>query len=455
MKSVSHMSSAVDAAREIESLDYVAGVRILPDVHFKPGMEAPSSIVVGSRGRIVPQLVSESINDGMGVVRTDLSVDDLGPDRLDAFLTAMNREGAKTKYHETRYSWSPELLEEICCTGAGPVLEHYGLPSSFVDAIEDRGRALGSPFTAAQYRDLVPAPLRTTRLTRREIGLNFGGNHFLEVQVVDRVVDRDQAERWGIRPGQVMVMYHLGPGPLGSMLSNLHATREKPPLHRKAGYAVGRLLMHGGRGRARYDAFCRRSSWAAIETDSEEGRRLAAVLAVIKNYGYGYRMGTVKAIGDALDEVFGNDAAGFDLLVDMSHNILQPETIGGEELWVSRHNCCRPIEGFPGIVAGNHQVPSYLTVGPPGCGEELSGYDHGVGALLQEAERSEPLSPDPRGAEVRRVRMKRGSTDIESSEVLPLLDTRVIDETIGELSRQGRTRPVATVRPIGTLKHVV
>ena len=454
MKSVSQAGSAVAAAREIEELPYVRSVQILPDIHFKPGMEAPSSIVVGSSGRIIPQLVSESINDGMGVVRTNLTVDDIGPDRLDAFLTVMNREGAKTKYHQTRYSWSTELLEDVCRHGAAPVLDHYGLDPGFIAAIEDQGRAAGTPFTADDYRDLVPAPLRSTRLTRREIGLNFGGNHFLEVQAVDRIADADQAEHWQLRPGQIVVMYHLGPGPLGSMLSNLHATREKPPIHRRAGYRVGRYLMHAGRSRARYDAFCRQRSWAAIDADSAEGKRLADVLAIIKNYGYAYRMGTVKAIGDALDEVFGV-GDDFDLLVDMSHNILQPETYGDEELWVSRHNCCRPFEGFPGIVAGNHQVPSYLTVGPPGCADRLGGYDHGVGSLLLDAERDDPLDPDERGYEVRRVRMKRGSTEIGSVERLPLLDTRVIDATMDELSRQGHTRPVATVRPVGTLKHIV
>lgn len=446
---------AMRRAEEIRALDYVTDVRVLPDVHFKDGMEAPSSVVIASKGRIIPHLVSESINDGMGLVKTDLSIDDVDDSQLDAFLAFMNREGARSKLRPNNYSWTSEQLEAMCLEGASAAISHYDLPARFLDAVEDRGRAPGYDFDRDDYRRLVPGYLRRTRLTRSEIGLNFGGNHFVELQAVDRITDPRQADAWGLREGQLLVMYHLGPGPLGSMLSNLHAYRQKPQIHRKLGYAVFRGLLHGARGRERYEAFVRLNKWNAIAEDTAAGERLADVLALIKNYGFAYRMGTVAAIVDGIGHAFGVERDSTDLVVDMSHNILQPEEYGGERRWVSRHNCCRPIEGFPGIVAGNHQVSSYLTVGPPGAGNEIGGYDHGCGFLLQMAAANDETDPDERGLAVRRLRMKRGRSEITEREVLPLLDSAVVDAAVDELAAARQTAPVATLRPLATLKHII
>lgn len=447
--------TASEMASRIDAKPYVVDTVRLPDLHMKDGMEAPSSFVTASRGVIVPHLVSESINDGMGLIRTNFDAGDLADGDLEALIRFMNLAGAKTKLVMTPYSWTPDLLEAACREGAAPLLDHYGLDGRFLDAIEDGGRADGEPLTTADYQTIVPRFLRTTKITRGEIGLNFAGNHFLEIQVVDRIVDEDEAERLGIAPGQLLVMYHLGPGPLGSILSNLHAYRAKPQLHRKVGYAFFRQILHGSRGWNHHRTFAAFDDWLEVDARTEQGQMLASVLRVIKNYGFAYRTATMKAIVDALETVLGVGGDDVDLVVDMSHNILQPETIDGEEFWVSRHNCCRPRPGMPGIVAGNHQVPSCITVGPPDCDTRLSGYDHGVGYLIDQASQNGGLRRDPREHDVTRYRMIRGTDDVHSIETLPLLDAGVTEDALGTLSDAGMTRPVAYLRPLATLKHKV
>ena len=455
MDSTSAHGRANSLAASIAARPYVADTLCLPDLHMKDGMEAPSSFVTATRGVIVPHLVSESINDGMGLIRTNVQTDDLAPDELDAILRFVNRAGARTKMDTTPYSWTLKLLEQACREGAAPLLDHYGLDERFLDAIEDRGRATPETLSAEEFEMTVPSALRRTRITRGEIGLNFGGNHFLELQSVDRIVDPAEAERLGVSQGELMIMYHLGPGPLGSILSNLHAYRSKPQLHRKAGYALGRQILHGKRGLEFHRTFARLNDWLEVDADTAQGNALASVLRVIKNYGFAYRTATMKAIGDALETVLGVDPADVDLVVDMSHNMLEPEMIGDEEFWVSRHNCCRPRPGMPGIVAGNHQVPSCLSVGPAACDTRLSGYDHGVGFLIDEAGRAGDLMPDPKGRDVKRLTMVRGEPDVHKVDTFPLLDAAVTEEAIGTLSAAGMTDPVAYLRPLATLKHKV
>ena len=448
-------SDADRLARWIEDLDYVAGTVRLPDFHLKDGMEAPASFVVASRGVIVPQLVSESINDGMGLIRTGVPAADVTPAALSAIAFALNLAGARTKLTPGPYSWTPALLEAACREGAAPLIEHYGLGASTLAAVEDGGCAAGSPLSVERYRAVVPAQLRRSRVSRSEIGLNFGGNHFLEIQAVDRIVDPAQASRFGISDGELVVMYHLGPGPMASILSNLFAYRLKPPTHRKIGYAVGRHLLHATRGVEQFRTFAAFNRWLAVSEDSDAGRALAEVLAIVKNYGFAYRMATVAAIRDALVEALAVDPNQVELVVDLSHNMLQPEVIAGERLWVSRANCCRPAEGRPGIVAGSHRVPSCLTVGPPGCERAVAGFDHGVGHLLESAEAAGAVPEDPRGLEVRRIKMVRGTSEICSESSVTLLDPTVIEDAMATLAQAGYARPVAYLRPVANLKHRV
>lgn len=447
------LTRAEQIADWIESLPYVTGTLRLPDLHMKDGMEAPSSLVVAMDNVIVPHLVSESINDGMGVIATELDADDLGPTGATDILRWINEAGALTKAKPSRYSWSTQLLEAACREGAAPLLEHYRLPPSFADAIEDGGRAIRRALTHDEFTAAVPRYLRRTKLTRSEIGLNFAGNHFLEVQAVDEIADESVASSWGLRPGQVVIMYHLGPGPLGSILSNLYAFRAKPQLHRKVGYAFFRNVLHMRRSRDHHKTFAAFNKWLTLDPASDQGLAYANVLNVINNYGFAYRTASMAAIADAVQEVAGADRDSSRLIVDMSHNMLQPEQIDGREQWVSRHNCCRPRPGFPGIVAGSHQVPSCLTIGPEGSDTKLSGYDHGVGFLIEQAQSNGGIPTDARGHQIRRLSMTRGTERLHEEKVMPLLERAPLDDAMSALATDGMARPAAYLRPLATLKH--
>ncbi len=437
-------------AGEIAALPYVRQTILLPDLHFKSYMEAPSSFVTATEGVIVPHLASAAINCGMGLVRTDIDADQVAPEQLEAIAVAINREAAPNKFSTTKYSWSVEQHSKAMRCGAEPLLKDYGLDPSFVEAFEDRGRATPEPLKEEDIRRCVPRFLRKNKFARSEIGINFGGNHFLEAQVVDRVVDSEQAARFGLEAGKLAIMYHLGPGPLGGNLANLYAYRIKPSRRRRMGYAVFRYLYQASKGRARRKTFGGLSRWLAIPDESPEGEVLGNVMHVVKNYGYAYRAGTVRAIMDALAEVFGDGASRARLVVDVSHNMLQPEQHDGRRFWVCRHNVCRPIENFPGIVAGNSQVPSCICVGMPECENQVSGYDHGAGTLLKAA--TGQLAEDPRGLQTQLIEVPRGGRQVVGRRPMPVLRADMVEDVMATLEKAEFVRPVAYMRPMMTLK---
>ena len=84
----------LEKLEEIARLPYVDGVLALPDLHWKARMEVPSSIAIATRGVVVPEFTSAAINDGMGVLRTGLTADEMTPERLELGWAAVGQIAA-------------------------------------------------------------------------------------------------------------------------------------------------------------------------------------------------------------------------------------------------------------------------------------------------------------------------------------------------------------------------
>ena len=440
--------------REIEQLPYVASVLALPDLHQKDKAEIPSSTAVTTRGAIVPEFTSVAVNDGMGIVLTDLDARDVTRERLLDFFANMNQHAARHVLDRNRYSLSAEDMAAAAIEGGRAGIRRYDLPEILLDHMEDGG---GAPIASLDgaWGEIIPYLLRATALGRSEMGLNFGGNHFLEVQAVDRVVDPLFATRWGLDPGRVTVMYHLGPGPFSSTL--LHHYSRRKSLHgaRVFAFFLSKLMFHFARKSPgsiaqRWALHFRREGWSAFPSDSEEGQAFRQALALATNFGFAYRLATVAAIRDALRATFSPFQRA-DLLCDVPHNGLREEPWEDGTAWVARHNACRVTPRAPAIVAGMYDVPSYVGVGGTSAPPELHSYDHGAGNLIDERRAANTLHPSSGSA--LRVKMKRGTRHVQAADTLPLRTSAPIDELITVLSQHDMVQPVVKLRPLGTLKN--
>ncbi len=440
---------------EMAELPYVDDILALPDVHQKAQMEIPSSIAVTTRDVIVPEFTSAAVNDGMGVVVTDLDASALTPERLRAFFTRVNSNSAAHPFDGNRYSISGDELRRVIAVGGRGALGRYGFPESVLDRFEDRGAISGVADVRAE--DVVPLHLLTTRFSRSEMGLNFGGNHFLEVQVVDKVLD-PIASTWGLREGQVVVMYHLGPGPFSGTLLHHYSRRTKLKSHRVPMFFLSKLMFHylqrmGRTNPAKAWAMhFRQNRWTPFPVRSEEGQLFRKALAMALNFGYAYRLATVRAIVDGLTEAVSPNVRA-ELLCDISHNGITEETWGGRRGWIARHNACRLAPGGPAIVAGSYDVASYLGVGLDGGPDgRLHSYDHGAGNLIEHFRDRGTLDRD--AGTVTRLKMTRGkNAEVVRSEQVPMRSAMPIDLVMECLERNGVVRPAVRLRPIGNFKN--
>jgi len=269
---------------------------------------------------------------------------------------------------------------------------------------------------------------------------------------VDAVLDAWTAARWGIARNQVVIMYHLGPGPFSGTLLHHYSRRSNLKGSRRPLLFVSKLLLHGSRvTRRTWSLHFRRNGWTPFAADSDEGVRIRQALAMATNFGFAYRLATVAAIRDALHDALSTQVRA-ELLCDIAHNSVFEEPWGAGSAWVARHNACRVTRGGPAIVAGSSDVPSYLgratAVGPP----QLHSYDHGAGHLIEVSRRSGRL---PRaGGFTTRVSMSRGRQGrVRFVSRAPVLVSEPVDRLMTCFALNDVMQPVVRLRPAGTLKN--
>ncbi len=429
----------------------------LPDLHLKPRLETPSSTATATRDTLVLGLTSPSPNCGMALAATPLGADDLNAERLDDLFarlsTALDPDNRPPAIDNP-------TLDKALLHGAATNTKHEtrntkhetrNTPSPFSpdEASANRAAILAS----------VPAGFRP--LARREFGLIGRGNHFLEVQIVDQLLDEATAAAWGIAAGQVLVLYHADSGHLGAIAGRLFAHRRKNSLR-------GRLIewrvklpyhlwdevsLRQLRKRLRY--FLPRR-WLPIPANSDEGRRCRWALGAATNYAFAGRLAVLETLAQALADVWGSTAGQPRLLYDAPHNGIWRERIGERSLWVHRHNAVRVVPpsrlpadsayqstGHPVLLPGTERTSSYLCASGEGAANTLHSAGHGAGHTVRALAR--PLDGPARYTRV----YGYGGSPVEQR---PHLSDDGIDAVLRALSSHDVARPVARLRPLAVLK---
>ncbi len=423
----------------------------LPDLHLKPTLETPSSVATATRDTLILGLTSPSPNCGMALVATALDEDDLNEDRLDDLF---HRLAAALNPDDRSPAIEDATLDDILLHGATAVTQF---------TIHDGSCAFSPDETStnrAAILSSVPADLRS--MARREFGLVGRGNHFLELQVIDQLLDEPTAIAWGLFSGQVVIMYHADSGHLGAIVGRLFAHRRKNTLKgRLIEWRVKlayHLLMADG---ASFGAQWRRlryflpRRWLPIQVDSDEGRRCRWALGAAANYAFASRLAVLETLNRALNKVW-SVADAPRLLYDAPHNGIWREWIGEQNLWVHRHNAvrvtppsCLPADspyrdtGHPVLLPGTERTSSYLCASGEGAAHSLHSASHGAGHAVQALSRA--LDEQFLSTRVYRY----GDCLVE---LWPHLSDDGVDAVLQALVAHDIARPVVRLRPVAVLK---
>lgn len=381
----------------ISKLPRVAQLIALPDVHQKKKTEGPSSFATVVDNAIIPTLSSPSLNCGMAILATDLSIDELHEDNLRKtfayFKSFMQPEfgyvgrllvwlGLKKRTYN-QYDISLPELEDIIINGSKTILNKYRLPATTCDYQEDGG--VSAPEITITKKDLKKLlPRSSYKSTFHNLGTNFKGNHFLEFQTVEKIFNEHKAQELGLEPGQVMIMYHGGGGALAHQMGRYYANRKKNTGPERIQLFLGKLFLHifsidGLKHFAtRWKYYFNPEYYQAMPADSFEGKRLQQSMKAAMNYGFAYRLATIPRLHDAFKHTLERDVS-LRLIQNISHNNITTETIHNKQYFVHRHNVCQVRPDRVLLLPGDKYTNSYLLLG--GSNGEQYGFsvDHGAG----------------------------------------------------------------------------
>ncbi|OGZ45488.1 MAG: hypothetical protein A2756_00520 [Candidatus Ryanbacteria bacterium RIFCSPHIGHO2_01_FULL_48_27] len=434
-------------------------VLCLPNIHPKAGLESPPQFVVATKDTIVPQLTAPAMNCGMSVFKTNLTTDDFSPELLKDFAAKLRAEVAPRitrlqtllqwvgLFHRPmmRYDLTRTELESAFLYGAASAVKKYRLPESNLSSMEYGGCVLSDiEKKGLDLKQLVPRSSYTNG--RHELGYNFGGNHFLEIHAVEKILDPTKAQQFGIRENQLLLFYHGGGGHATYHLGRYFARREKNTPMEKFALFWLKLLFHFGsleglrNARIRWQAYFSRTPFPEIPYASSEGRRLMQSIKIGLNYGYAFRVALLARLRDALPE-----SAEISFVWDAAHNSIMEEAVNGEQLMVHRQDAVRVFTGKPVMVAGWNTL-SYL-----GAGNEPIDFMHSsatpsagktIGAWKKEGKSTEDKSHETLVSRRKEPELRHETH--QTSEGLFAV--------VSEFEKEGIIRPVAYLRPLGGLK---
>jgi tRNA-splicing ligase RtcB len=339
-----------------ESHGHVCKACATPDFH--PGGIAPvGSIVATSPDMVIPAAIGTDINCGMRLITTGLSLDKAQErkDQLTESLTRVLLQNGRdvpmtaNAFKALFDSGEQDCLDELSQDGLWHRVNKQRL-------FNETAHCIGLDEISANSR-YAPSPLLSTdrRLLRDpNLGTTGSGNHFVELQIVDGIIDRHIAWQQGLKIGDVVVMIHSGSRDVGFFVGQRWMDRAKEawPKH----YKVPESGLYGLCGPL--------------------AQEYLQAMGVAARYAWLNRVVLAELVRDCLSEVYQQDEST--LVVDVPHNVVLQE----QGMNIHRKGATPARTGDLALIPGSMGDYSYLVSGL-GHPDWLWSCSHGAGRRMR------------------------------------------------------------------------
>jgi tRNA-splicing ligase RtcB len=340
---------------------------------------------------------------------------------------------------------SQRELNELVTQGAKWALKRGLARQEDLDHTEEQGCLAGADPSALSAR--------AKERGRPQVGSLGGGNHFLEIDVVEEVYDPEVAEPFGLWESQVVVQIHCGSRGFGHQVCDDYVKGLQPAVKKYGLRLPARQLV-------------------CAPIDSPEGRAYYGAMACAVNYAFVNRQVLAMGVREAFERVLAGKVRDFDLfqVYDVAHNIAKFEEhlVDGQrmKLCVHRKGATRAFGpgygglsadyrdvGQPVLVPGSMGTASYVLVGTQKALDLTFGSTcHGAGRVMSRTKARKTVW----GAELRKeleeqgVIVRAGSNKGLAEEApAAYKDVSRVVEVVHSL---GIARKVARLRPLAVIK---
>ena len=359
---------AVSQLCSAASLPPVKKVLATADIHV--GFGIPIGCVMAMSGAIMPAAVGYDINCGMRLLATPFFRGDIDVEKIAASIArdiplgegkanlSLDKAGIEAVINKG-VAAIPSLAQRI----KHLAWEAYDSDEFAADLkrIEENG-----------YLPSDPAAVPKIAIAKgaNQLGTLGGGNHFIEIQYVQKIFDSTLAKTFGLAENQLVVMIHSG--------------------SRRFGYEIADRYMDIAA--ARSDMAERKKMLSYLPTDCKAGQDYIMAMAAAANFAFTNRHIMALLVRRCFNRMFGPAELG--LVYDLAHNMAKLETHNNNQLWIHRKGATRAFgpdrmgeslfsgTGQPIIIPGSMGTASFLLVGTGNSDESLCSVNHGAGRVM-------------------------------------------------------------------------
>jgi tRNA-splicing ligase RtcB len=396
-------------------------------------------------GVVSPGGIGFDINCGVRLLASGIRRTPGDADEVERLVHELSRSVPTGYGRHGRLELSNDEMDRVLTEGASYVVRHRGLGrEEDLERTESRGSLPDASARAVSERAKARG--------RDQLGTLGGGNHFLEVQVVDEVFDAPAAAALGLRLGELTVLMHTGSRGLGHQVCTDHV-RVMDQVHGRYGIKLPDRQL------------------ACAPLSSAEGRAYLAAMAAAANFAWANRQVLTHTVRGVFDRILGR---GTDLSVvyDVAHNIAKIEALGGaagaagQKVCVHRKGATRAFGpssdelppayrgvGQPVFVPGSMGTVSFVMVGLDASADVSFGSAcHGAGRALSRSAAKRRVTGSALRKELEAAGIVvRCASNEELAEEAPVA-YKDVERVVDVVARAGVAKKVARLKPIGVLK---
>jgi tRNA-splicing ligase RtcB len=426
----------------------VGQVVVMPDMH--QGYGFPIGGVAATefpQGVVSPGAIGYDINCGVRLLASSIELEAAQP-HLDILATRLNQYCPSGLGTAGVVKVSLTELDKVLRDGSRWALKHGYASGNDLTRTEEGGRLEGA--------DPDKVSERAKKRGRDQIGSVGSGNHFVEVEVVEKIFDAEAATAMGLQEGCLTLQIHCGSRGLGHQVCTDYVQAFQSAVRKYGIDLPDRELV-------------------CAPMDSPEGQAYLGAMRAAANFAFCNRQLLAHSARKAFEETFTGvagtqQAASLRQVYDITHNMgkLEIHEVEGRrvQVCVHRKGATRafgpgapglPQEyrhiGQPVIIPGSMGTASWVLIGTQASMERSFGSScHGAGRVMSRSQAKRSVRGDQLQRELQNqgIQVRAGSMPGLAEEAPSAY--KDVDEVVQTVSTAGIARKVARLRPVAVVK---
>ncbi|HOB89907.1 MAG TPA: RtcB family protein [Candidatus Colwellbacteria bacterium] len=423
--------------RSLDQLVNVAGLPgivghavAMPDIHEGYGFPVGGVAAFDAENGIIsPGGIGYDINCGVRLLCSEVGLPEIRS-RVPELGKAFYQEIPSGVGRAGRLKLSDKELDQILLKGVKRMVElGYADPEDSLNAEESGYLSTADPKMVS---------VRAKDRGRDQLGTIGAGNHFVELEEIEEIFDKEKAEKLGLFLNQVVVLIHTGSRGLGHQVATDYI----------------KIMMAAA---AKYDIVLKDRELASAPFGSEEGQAYFRAMSAAANFAWANRELVSWEARRAWKSVLGEKTGGLRLVYDVAHNIakIEEHLVDGKKrkLVVHRKGATRAFPDQPVLVPGSMGTRSYLLSGEEAAMTESFGSScHGAGRRMSRTEARKTIVAGE-------LKQDLAAKDVVvfAGSIAGLVEEapeayKDVDEVIDVIQNAGIASKVAKMRPVAVIK---